>query len=576
VDRIGQPTTAHGWDAAVKRSLAWLEASDAQSVRVEAADIRDRLSRWQVTVAVIGQFKRGKSSLINAWIGQDLLPVGILPTTGTVVRIRAGARERAVVRFADGSQREIPVEEVGLYVDEASNPANRLGVRDVLIETSGLTLPAWLEIVDTPGIGSTVQGASEAARAYLPWVDLAVFVLSPETPITADERQYLVEAGQHAVRWALVMTKCDIADANVVETMTEFALREIEHATGVRPPVVHLSTMGAEARRRARAALEALIEGEAVGDVVRAATVRRLMTFIQRERSLLSLRLAAWRSPLDERQQRRNQLLWEAARLSAARDDSATLWAAARRDAAADLDARLAAHRSRILADLAEQARTAPVHDLQAALVASGRARLQTLRYELREAARQIAAEVVERRASALRQQAAQIADASAGSLGVGPLGFDLSTPILEAKAFYFQWDEDPSLLASLGVDRLATLLPGRLGERTLRARALSVATELVERNLGRLGYAVRTSLDDVLHAAWKTIDGQLQELAAALDATLEILSRPPSPDEARVIENLGARLAAGEALQRELDGLLAAVATPAIPRTQVTQHGGG
>jgi GTPase SAR1 family protein len=569
------PGLEGGWDAAVMRSLAWLEASESPRARAEAADVRDRLARRLLTVAVIGQFKRGKSSLVNAWLGRELTPVGVLPTTGTVVRIRRGERERARVRFADGTEKEVAPQDVSAYVDEASNPANRLRVRDVIVETPTADLKPWLEIVDTPGIGSTVEGASDAARAYLPWVDLALFVLSPETPLTAEERRYLVEAGRYAARWALVMTKCDLAPPQLVETMTAFALREIERATAARPPVVYVSTVDPQARAQARAQLESLVEAQPVGELMRAAMARRLSAFIRRESSLMSLRLAALRSPLEERARRRDLLEREAARLRAARDDAAALWAVAQREGGAELERRLAAAQARILADLAEEARRQPARALEADLVAAARTRLEALREELREEVRRIAQAAIERRVAALREEVARIVEASAGGLGAGTLGFELTAPVAEARAFYFRWDEDPALLASLGVDRLATLLPGRLGERAARARALSAAGELVERNLGRLGYAFRSALEDVLRQAQLAVDGQLDELTEALDGVIAILSRPPDPSEARAIDALAERVAAGEELCRHW-ARVAPEGTPTTEgRTEVVLDGG-
>ncbi|MCL6596563.1 MAG: dynamin family protein [Firmicutes bacterium] len=577
--RAGEPPPTlgleDGWDAAVMRSLAWLEASESARARAEAADVRDRLARRLVTVAVIGQFKRGKSSLVNAWLGRELTPVGVLPTTGTVVRIRRGERERARVRFADGTEKEIVPQDVPAYVDEASNPANRLRVRDVIVETPTADLKPWLEIVDKPGIGSTVEGASDAARAYLPWGDLALFVLSPETPLSAEERRYLVEAGRYAARWALVMTKCDFAAPQVVETMTAFALREVERATGTWPPVVHVSTVGPQARAQARSQLEALVEAQPVGDLMRAAMARRLSAFIRRGCSLMSLRLAALRSPLEERARRRDLLRREAVRLRAARDDAAALWAVAQREGGAELERRLAAAKARILADLAEEARGWPTRALAANLVAAARTRLEAMREELRHEVRRIAQAAIERRVSALREEVGRVVDASAGGLGADAFGFELSAPVVEARAFYFRWDEDPALLASLGVDRLATLFPGRLGERAARARALSAAAELVERNLGRLGYAFRSAWEDVLRQARLAVDGQLEELTDALDGAIAILGRPPDPSGARAIDALAERAATGEGLCERWARWVPEGTRAAEGRTEVVLDGG-
>lgn len=65
----------------------------------EASELRKRLSQKELIISVIGQLKRGKSSLINAMLGDKLLPVGIIPLTAVVTEIRYGSQFKAVVSF---------------------------------------------------------------------------------------------------------------------------------------------------------------------------------------------------------------------------------------------------------------------------------------------------------------------------------------------------------------------------------------------------------------------------------------------------------------------------------------------
>src|SRR5512136_237902 len=77
-----------------------------------------------IDVAILGQFKAGKSSFVNSLIGQDVLPVGVIPVTTVISRLQFGKEERATVSFFDSTSREIPIAELDEYTAEAKNPSN--------------------------------------------------------------------------------------------------------------------------------------------------------------------------------------------------------------------------------------------------------------------------------------------------------------------------------------------------------------------------------------------------------------------------------------------------------------------
>ena len=61
----------------------------------QVRQLADRMQKQEMTLAVIGQFKRGKTSLVNRILGDDILPVGIVPITAAVTRIRYQQQDRA-------------------------------------------------------------------------------------------------------------------------------------------------------------------------------------------------------------------------------------------------------------------------------------------------------------------------------------------------------------------------------------------------------------------------------------------------------------------------------------------------
>lgn len=78
-----------------------------------------------IDVAILGQFKAGKSSFINSLTGRDILPVGVIPVTTVVTRLSYGEPERATVVFLDGTRTEVGIEALGEYISEARNPPTR-------------------------------------------------------------------------------------------------------------------------------------------------------------------------------------------------------------------------------------------------------------------------------------------------------------------------------------------------------------------------------------------------------------------------------------------------------------------
>jgi Dynamin family len=156
-----------------------------------------RIQEARLRVALLGQFKRGKSTLLNALLGIPLLPTGITPVTAIPTYIRWGVSPRIRIEFE--SSRE-PVESddaaafpavLTHYVSESENPENREQVRLVEISIDTATLSDRVILVDTPGVGSTFVHNSRMAEAVLSDCDVGVFVVSSDPSITEVELGYL-------------------------------------------------------------------------------------------------------------------------------------------------------------------------------------------------------------------------------------------------------------------------------------------------------------------------------------------------------------------------------------------------
>lgn len=163
-----------------------------------------------IDVAVFGRFKAGKSSFLNHLAGRAVLPIGVVPLTAVVTRLRYGDRERAEVRFLDGAAKDIPLGDIGLYVGENANPNNAKHVAAVEVELPELKPFAPLQFVDTPGLGSAFAHNTEVALNWLPNVGAALVAMSSDAPLSERDLALLEELRRHTPKIVLLLTKADL------------------------------------------------------------------------------------------------------------------------------------------------------------------------------------------------------------------------------------------------------------------------------------------------------------------------------------------------------------------------------
>jgi len=194
-----------------------------------------KLAEDRFTLAVLGQFKRGKSSLMNAIIGRELLPVGILPLTSAITILRFGPRERLLIERglpAVPFPEEMPVERLAEFVTEKGNPGNRKRVQTACVEAPLPFLRRGLEFVDTPGVGSAIGANTATTLRFLPECDAVIFVTSVDTPLTTVELEFLREIQQHAGKVFVVVNKTDLLSGHERQEVLEFIANTLRTQMG--------------------------------------------------------------------------------------------------------------------------------------------------------------------------------------------------------------------------------------------------------------------------------------------------------------------------------------------------------
>ncbi|MEO7111375.1 MAG: dynamin family protein [Polyangiaceae bacterium] len=171
--------------------------------------LRARLSEGRFFVACVGQFKRGKSSLLNALVGKAVLPVGVIPVTAIVTVLRYGDDVRACVHFASGEPKEISLPSVSEYVSEKENPENIKGVSAVEVFVPSDLLRDGMCLVDTPGLGSVFSGNTDVTREFIPQIDAALVVIGADPPLSGAELELVEQTSKQIDRLVFVMNKAD-------------------------------------------------------------------------------------------------------------------------------------------------------------------------------------------------------------------------------------------------------------------------------------------------------------------------------------------------------------------------------
>jgi len=507
----------------------------------DAIAISERASEGRYFVACVGQFKRGKSTLLNALVGSRVLPVGTLPVTSIPTVVRFGPQTEVRVRVVDEGWRTVAPAELHRYVSEEHNPGNVRRVSAAEVAVPSALLEDGTCLVDTPGLGSVFTGSTTATRDFLPHIDAAIVVLGSDPPITGDELDLIADIAERVPDLVFALNKADRAEHDEREAAQAFARTTIAKRLGRDPGPIWVVSAAHASEGRFEwdwtdfvRALERLASHS--GRRLAAAAVNRGIARLRsRLLACIDERVSALTQPLEQVHRRVASLERVADDAERAGADLAPLLAAEARRLADEC----ARRKDAFLADLRPRAQRELAEWMRADRLRGASLRVSAMRQAQLLARREVSAWLVgEQRwaEAAYRDTTARFANLTRAfvarlltmELPAGAVddGIDVDEGFTERSRFYFhEYETSVAPVSPLRI--LGDALRGLLGlRRGIERNALAFVAFLLELNATR----VESDINDRVAESRRRLESQvgklLRRLAATAQSALEEASR--------------------------------------------------
>lgn len=594
-DALKRPGVAHP-ESAPPSSLVLgqlLEQAAASCARIQQAsalalpiqELRDRLAGERLHLAVLGQFKRGKSTLLNALLGCALLPASVKPLTSVPTFVGFGQKPALRIRFQDtrpclefqedDPERLAPV--LFQYITEEANPRNRLGVAQAQVFYPSPLLAEGVVLIDTPGIGSTFRHNTDATLGFLPQCDAALFVVSADPPITEVEIEFLRQVQGQAQKLIFVLNKADYLSPEEQKEALKFLKAALAAHAGLdSEPLVFLvsARQALEGKRNQDAPgfarsglgeLEQYLKQELVLEkqaLLVSAAASKADALLDSALLKANLWLQSLKISLDQLQQKAAQFDQDCTRFEAQR--------VAAQDRLAGDQGRARQILEEEVETLREEAKTHFVTLVQKAfslgktcekeaseLLASAMPAYFEPRFD--SFSRQFARRVEEM--LAVHQKAVdELVEAtlrSAAELFHIPFqGVEPSAPFEITRQPYWVTRLESETFLAVHSELLDRVLPGRLRAARLKRRTEEAAQTLVLRNVENLRWALVQVIDQAFRRSAERLDERLREAIEATRGAIQEVLRKRT-DRSREI---APEIERAEASVQELEGLQAAL----------------
>ena len=228
-------------DAIVSVSSSMVQSQKGKKI-AEIKKTLDEIVQSPTTILVCGEFKRGKSTFVNALIGRKVCPTDTDICTSTVTCIKYGEKVKATRLYGDFSNlktQEIDFDDIERYTVGSDEEIDNT----VCIELE-LPLPELqkgLTIIDTPGVGGLDPRHAALTNFFLPRADITLFMTDVSEPLTTTELNYFKEKVLKYARYsAVIVNKADLKEEKQVEEIKQDTLNKIVSYTQLEAQNLHI------------------------------------------------------------------------------------------------------------------------------------------------------------------------------------------------------------------------------------------------------------------------------------------------------------------------------------------------
>jgi len=211
--------------------------------RSSIAAILDRAEDKSFEIAVFGRVSSGKSSLLNAVLETDALPVGVTPITAVPTRLIHAEEPSLTVWFSEAPRKKLDIAHLREFATEQQNPGNAKHVVRLVLALPAARLRDGVTFVDTPGLGSLATTGATETLAYLPKCDLGVVLIDAGSTLTADDLQTILTLQEAAIPVHVLLSKADLLDLEDRVRIVEYVKRHIASECRLDLPVHPVSVV---------------------------------------------------------------------------------------------------------------------------------------------------------------------------------------------------------------------------------------------------------------------------------------------------------------------------------------------
>ena len=228
-------------DAIVSVSSSMVQSQKGKKI-AEIKKTLDEIVQSPTTILVCGEFKRGKSTFVNALIGRKVCPTDTDICTSTVTCIKYGEGVKATRLYGDFSNlktQEIDFDDIERYtVGSAEEIDNTVCIE---LELPLPELQKGLTIIDTPGVGGLDPRHAALTNFFLPRADITLFMTDVSEPLTTTELNYFKEKVLKYARYsAVIVNKADLKEEKQVEEIKQDTLNKIVSYTQLEAQNLHI------------------------------------------------------------------------------------------------------------------------------------------------------------------------------------------------------------------------------------------------------------------------------------------------------------------------------------------------